>query len=109
MPKARNVATYTSDETPMFASTGMSDTGTSGRVSVIYAAIAAAGQTAGQTAPANARITGSSTRRQPAGKITNSEAAVTGTSVPIATPGRPIRCASTTLKPRLTTAVTTLV
>src|ERR1043166_2203992 len=93
----------------MFKSTGKSDTGTNGRVMVMYAAIAAAGHTAGQTAWASARVSGSSTRRQPAGKRTKIEAKLTGTSVPMATPARPIDFASTTLSARLTTAVTTLV
>src|SRR6185436_6983940 len=109
LANAKKVMTYTPAATAMFRSTGTSEIGTYGRVTAMYAAIAAAGHTAGQTASANARQSGSSTRRQPAGNSTKHDAAVIGTSVPIATPGRPIARASTTLSSRLTTAVATLV
>src|SRR5262249_27494163 len=73
-----------------------------------YAAIVPAGQIAGHTASATARLIDTPTRLQLAGKRMKIAVAVTGTSVPIATPSRPSGFASKMLSETLTIAVATL-
>src|SRR5439155_25029815 len=73
------------------------------------AVIAPAGHTAGQTASRSARPIDSSTRRQPAGKSTSVDARHTGTSVPIATPGRSSGLTIAMLSARFANADVTLV
>src|SRR5262252_6193583 len=94
--------------TPILTSTAGSDCGIIGRLMRTYAAIVPAGQTAGHTASISARRTDRPTRLQLAGKRTKIDVALTGTSVPIATPARPSGFTSAMLIDTLTTAVTTL-